>query len=75
MLEAILVTSVLAALWYAYAVGNRRGRTEVESDSLREMAESVRRGIHARRKASREASRNADGGDDPDGVRERSFRD
>jgi hypothetical protein len=75
MLEAILITSILAALWYAYTMGSRHGRSKVESDSLREMAESVRRGIHARREASRNADRNARGGDDPDGLRERSFRD
>jgi len=72
MLEAILITSVLGACLYAYIMGSRHGRAEVESDSLREMAESVRRGIHARRKVR---SNDGDGGDDPDGVRERSLRD
>jgi len=67
MLEAILIVSVLAALWKAYSVGAKHGKADIESKSLREMAESVRRGIHARR--------NADGNADPDGVRKRSFRD
>ena len=69
MLEAILVLAVLGAVWRAYAVGVKHGREERESASLKAMAESVRRGIDARRKASV-----ANGGD-PDGVRERSFRD
>jgi hypothetical protein len=67
MLEFLIITAVLAALWKAYSVGARHGKADVESESLREMAESVRRGIDARR--------NARGGDDPGGLRKRSFRD
>ena len=41
MLEAILIVSVLAALWKAYSVGAKHGKAGIESKSLREMAESV----------------------------------
>lgn len=67
MLELVIIAAVLAGLWKAYSIGAKHGKADVESESLREMAESVRRGIHARR--------NARGGDDPGGLRERSFRD
>lgn len=67
MLETVLVLAILGAIFWAYRSGKGHGKASHESDQLKAMAESVRRGINARRSV-----RN---GNDPDGVRERSFRD
>ena len=67
MLEGILVVSVLAAVYWAYSAGRKHGKASVEADQLKAMAESVKRGIDARRSVR--------SGNDPDGVQERSFRD
>jgi len=67
MIESILIVSVLAAVYWAYSSGRKHGKASEESDSLKAMAESVKRGINARRSVRNN--------NDPDGVRERSFRD
>lgn len=47
MLNTFLVLSALGACLYAYIVGYRHGKAEVESESLKKMAESVRRAKRA----------------------------
>ena len=47
MIETVLLCSVLGACLYAYIVGVRHGKAEVESASLKKMAESVRRAKRA----------------------------
>jgi len=70
VLETVLVLAILGAVFWAYRSGKGHGKASVESDQLKAMAESVKRGIDARRKVAHD-----DGGDDPGGMRERSFRD
>lgn len=47
MLNTILLCSALGACLYAYIVGYRHGKAEVESEGLKKMAESVRRAKRA----------------------------
>ena len=47
MIETVLLCSVLGACLYAYIVGVRHGKAEVESASLKKMADSVRRAKRA----------------------------
>lgn len=47
MLNTFLVCTALGACLYAYLVGVKHGKAEVESESLRKMAESVRRAKRA----------------------------
>lgn len=47
MLNTFLVCTALGACLYAYLVGVKHGKAEVESESLKKMAESVRRAKRA----------------------------
>jgi len=47
MLNTFLVCTALGACLYSYLVGVQHGKAKVESESLRKMAESVRRAKRA----------------------------
>ena len=49
MIETVLLLSVLAALLYAYFQGKKQGRNAQQVSELKEHAESISKGIKAKR--------------------------
>ena len=48
MLNTILVCSALGGCLWAYLIGYKHGKAEVENAALKSMAESVKKGIKAK---------------------------
>jgi hypothetical protein len=49
MLNTILVCSALGGCLWAYLIGYKHGKAEVENAALKSMADSVQRGLKAKR--------------------------
>lgn len=56
MIETLLLLSVLAALLYAYFQGKKQGRNAQQVEELKEHAESVSKGLKAKRAFNADAA-------------------